>query len=317
MSSMTTPTTTMPGCSSEVIEPLIEHRGTAMGTKLHIVVTGGDALLVKQMRARLTALEACWSRFIDASEVSRLNAQPDRWHVVSPETMLLLQRAQQGWAMTDGAFDPTVLDAVEAHGYRENFGELPSLVWVDDARGSAGCAGIDLDRGTGLVRFGDGVRFDPGGIGKGLAADLVVDDAMAAGATGAMVNLGGDLACRGAGPDGDAWIVEITEPTVAPGQLAVIALENGAVATSTTRKRRWSTDDGDRHHLIDPSCGHNTAGVALATVVASEGWWAEVVAKQILVHGIDAPIDTDRAAAIVIDDTGSPHQIGPIERFLR
>ena len=36
----------------------------------------------------------------------------------------------------------------------------------------------------------------------------------------------------------------------------MIAIESGAVATSSTTVRRWRAGDGtDRHHLIDPSTG--------------------------------------------------------------
>ena len=317
MPTTTTATAEIAGTNAENVQHMIEHHGRAIGTTSHIVVTGGTPSLMDQLRARLTALEARWSRFIDTSEVSQLNVEPDRWHVVSPETMLLLERARDGWTMTHGAFDPTVLEAVKAQGYRTSFEKLGGPIPVKHTRPSAGCAGIRLDGKASVVRLGGGGSFDPGGIGKGLAADLLVDQAMEAGASGAMINLGGDLVCRGAGPNGDPWTIAIDEPAVAPDRLAIIALDNGAVATSTTKKRRWNTDAGERHHLIDPRSGENTAGVALATVVAAEGWWAEVIAKQLVVHGLAAPIDTKRAAALVVDDTGARHQIGEIERYLR
>jgi thiamine biosynthesis lipoprotein len=294
----------------------VEQHGRAMGTTFHIVLTGASEALLEQMRMRLVALEARWSRFIETSEVSALNKNPDRWHLVSPETVLLVERALCGWARTDGAFDPTVLDAVEAMGYRKSFEKLSDGVSVDATKASLGCAGIDIDRETGLIKLGTGVRFDPGGIGKGLAADLLVEEAMDSGATGAMVNLGGDLACRGVGPNHDPWVVEVAESTVSVGQVPLITLESGAVATSTTQKRRWSTNAGERHHLIDPKTGENTVGVAMATVVAAEGWWAEVVAKQLLVGGCHAPIDLKCAAALIVDDNGVRHGVGEIGRFL-
>ena len=53
------------------------------------------------------------------------------------------------------------------------------------------------DDGCTPVRLLDGVGFDPGGIGKGLAADLVATAAVDLGADGAMVSLGGDLRVAG------------------------------------------------------------------------------------------------------------------------
>ena len=51
----------------------------------------------------------------------------------------------------------------------------------------------------------------------------------------------------------------ITAPAPqAPGQW--ITLRDGGLATSSTSVRRWQTDAGEAHHLIDPSTGHPATG---------------------------------------------------------
>ena len=298
---------------------MLEHRGRAMGTTVHIVIGGGSMELLDALHARLEALESRWSRFIETSEINALNADPDRWRVVSPETALLVARAKTGWEMTGGAFDPTVLDAVVAHGYRTTYHDLRGdSIEAQPARPAVGCAEFAVHLDTCLVHLGAGAAFDPGGIGKGLAADLLVDEAIRAGASGALVNIGGDLSCRGHGPDGDRWLVGLPERPRGSNPQTTIAVTGGGIATSTTSKRRWSTIDGaDHHHLVDPRSGRNTAGINSATVVAATGWWAEVVAKQLLVEGMGAPVDTDRAAALVVDDDGGHHRIGDFGRYVR
>ena len=289
-----------------------------MGTRTHLVVTGGSADLLDELEARLQDLEQRWSRFLPTSEVSRLNASPDQWHLVSRDTVLLLARACAGWRATGGAFDPTVLEAVRASGYTTSFDELAPIAHrTEPAPQAPGCGSIDIDTDLGLVRLGAGVQFDPGGIGKGLAADLLVSEALTAGARGAMVNIGGDLACAGAPPGDGGWLVELIEPTVADDRIAVLGLVHGGVATSTTAKRRWVTDDGERHHIIEPNTGRSTAGLELVTAVAADAWYAEVVATHLLVQGLDAPVDLTKAAALAIDREGATHSIGAMDRFLR
>ena len=56
-----------------------------------------------------------------------------------------------------------------------------------------------------------GIRFDPGGIGKGLAADIVTEELIAAGAAGALVSVGGDVRVRGESPGGTAWDLAIDD----------------------------------------------------------------------------------------------------------
>ena len=69
-------------------------------------------------------------------------------------------------------------------------------------------------------------------------------------------------------------------------QLHAVGLGEGAVATSSRLRRRWSVDGQPRHHLIDPRAGHPVEGeVASVTVVAALGWQAEVLAKAAFIGG--------------------------------
>ena len=134
------------------------------------------------------------------------------------------------------------------------------------------------------MRLPFGVGFDPGGIGKGLAADLVAGELIARGAVGACVNIGGDLRVTGTPPHAGGWRIAIDDPLGgrhAPPPLAVVELAEGGVATSSRLKRRWRGRDGEaRHHLIDPLTGTTACTTVLtASVVASEAWRAEVLAK--------------------------------------
>ena len=79
---------------------------------------------------------------------------------------------------TAGAFDPTVTNQARR---RRGLREAACLV-----------RGRDDRRRSGVVQLGATTALDPGGIGKGLAADLVVAATMDAGATAAAVVLGGD-----------------------------------------------------------------------------------------------------------------------------
>lgn len=291
--------------------------GRAMGTTFHILTVGAEPAILDQCLRRLSELEQRWSRFVPDSEVSRINAEPDQFHLVTPDTVELVQRGVEAWKLTSGDFDPTVLDAMVAHGYDRSFERLDSSDRRSSARPAPGCSSIDVDPSIGLVRLGSGVGFDPGGFGKGLAADLLTDEAMAAGAAGVMVNLGGDLVCRGRAPNNDGWVVEIREPAVRPGRLASIAVESGAIATSTVAKRRWSAGSGEHHHLVDPNTGRNTEGLLLASVISSCGWFAEVTATQILVAGDLSVVEPTVAAALAIDAGGLTTTVGPMAEYLR
>jgi thiamine biosynthesis lipoprotein len=290
-----------------------------MGTDVHVVLVGAGIGALDRARAHIAALEARWSRFVDTSEVSRLNAHAGAPVVCSNDTVLHVQRALDAWRATGGRFDPTVLGAVRRAGYDASFDALPaSRGFVDgDARG-VGASDIVVDPATNLVMLPNGAGFDPGGIGKGLAADLVCEAAIAEGARGACVNIGGDLRVIGETPDGGAWAVDVLDPFDGEAR-ATVAFAAGAVATSSRTRRTWSVGGETRHHLVDPVTQAPVANdVAAVTVVAREGWRAEVLAKGAFVAGVREGLvflDEHGAAGAAFDVDGGWHESRDWHRF--
>lgn len=268
-----------------------ELHSPAMGSRADVLVVGGPLGLAQLAGDRIADLEARWSRFRPDSEVSRHNADLAAGRVPAPpsdDTRLLFERAAEGHLITGGAFDPYRLDAVCAAGYTAPLG----LHGTPTATPGAGPA----------PRTG----FDPGGIGKGLAADLVTRELIEAGADGALVSIGGDLRVIGESPDGGPWRIDVEDP-LGDAPLGVVELLDGGVATSSRLKRRWTTADGDeRHHLIDTSTGRPMEGGPIAvTVVAAHAWQAEVVAKAVFRDQLDGVLlveSLDAAALVVTPD---------------
>jgi len=282
-----------------------ELRFRAMGTDCHLVVNGGRPL-ADAARARVDELEQRWSRFIDDSDVSRLNRAAGTAVRVAPDTIGLVGRAVEAWRLSGGAFDPTVLGAVLRAGYTRPFDELGAA--PEPGQSPLGVGAADIAVEGELVRLPAGTGFDPGGIGKGLAADIVANETVAAGAEGVCVNMGGDVRVAGTAPGGGTWTVAVEHPWQAR-PLALVGLAEGAVATSTTLLRRWVSGGAPRHHLIDPWTGlPSDTDINLATVVAGEAWVAEVLAKAVLLRGSAHPFDIlggTGAAGLAVDDRGT------------
>ncbi len=280
----------------------------AMGTSARTVLPGrGAAPAAAGIRDLVADLERRWSRFLPGSELCRLNAQPGVAVPVSVETLALLTDAVAWWAITGGRFDPTVLDAVEAAGYVRPFGEGPGP--RRPARRAPGLGGVVVDGAAGTVTLPAGVRLDLGGIGKGRAVDLATE--RCGHLAGGLVDLGGDLRVWGTPPDGGAgWPIAVND--LRDGErIAVLGLAAGAVATSSTLRRRWGEGAGGQHHLIDPATGRPTDGdLVSVTVVAATATGAEVLAKAAIVAG------TVAAATALLDEHALPGllvpRIGPV-----
>lgn len=289
----------------------------AMGTQVDVIVVGpGDDRhdtaahrLADRALERLAELESRWSRFRPDSDVSRLNATPGTAVEVSADTVRLVRCSVEAWKLSAGFVDATELAAVVDAGYDRSFEQLPSDrpadVTVSRPPSLVGPADIRIDGTT--VTLPAGTGFDPGGIGKGLAADLVSGELMRAGAAGVCVNVGGDLRVRGAAPGGDGWTISLDHPHhLEP--IVLVGLTDGGVASSTTLRRRWLVGGEIRHHLIDPRTGRpSTSDITFCSAIAGTAWRAETVAKAVLLRGGSHPFDLVDAGteALVVDRHGA------------
>lgn len=281
-----------------------------MGTEAEVVVVDGDPLLAARAERRIAELEARWSRFRTGSDVSSLNRCAGSSVPVSAATITLVTHALEAARATEGRYDPSVGRSVAGHGYDRDFADVAdaavTLHPAPDVDGS--WPAIEVDPIAGTVCLPEGMCFDPGGIGKGLAADLVAVE-LGGDAAGLLINLGGDLRAVGTAPDPTAgWVVSIEDPFAAGTEAARLSIPAGAVATSSRVKRAWHTATGPAHHIIDPSTGRPAeTDVITATVIAGDAWWAEALATSLMLQGPDGLASCQGAEAMLITQDGAHH----------
>ncbi|KAA3640650.1 MAG: FAD:protein FMN transferase [Armatimonadetes bacterium] len=248
----------------------------AMGTTFEAhTATGVEAVAI---RHRVARFEQRFSRFLATSELSQINSSEGSWHAVSEPMSRVLDAAAMVKDRTGGLVDIGVGAAVVSWGYTVPFDDLPSSVALGSLVSATGWQACD-----GTVRLDGRTKLDLGGIAKGWACDEIVESGMAQ-----MVSAGGDL--RSSDPD---VIVEVVDHFNNP--IADIHVGRGALATSSTMKRRWTTDVGGANHLIDPRTMRPVKSpITQATVVAETAVEAEAGAKAVLLQGVDGLAWADR-----------------------
>jgi thiamine biosynthesis lipoprotein len=121
--------------------------------------------------------------------------------------------------------------------------------------------------------------FDPTGLVKGWATERALAVLRDAGAPGALINGGGDVAAFGSPAAGQRWRVGIRHPW-RPDALACVVETDAAVATSGCYERGA--------HLIDPWTGQPAARAASATVTGPSLTLADALATGVAVGGDEA-----------------------------
>ncbi len=259
--------------------PTVSREFDVMGTVANISVVGGTDEMAAELERTARLLESLWSRFIEDSDISRLNNAEGEPTPVNPQTVKLVTEMLAAKTLTDGDYDPTILPKLMAEGYAAsrvnptNVTTLPaSARWPVDTSTTTIVGNV--------CTLPVGMTLDPGGIGKGLAADVLAALAMERGAIGVLVEMGGDVRITGTPPDGDQWRIGIEDPFVEGRTIARVNLVDGAVATSSTLKRTWEKDGRAANHIIDVRTGSSMdSTVVTVSVIATSAAIAEVLAK--------------------------------------
>ncbi|MEZ4678449.1 MAG: FAD:protein FMN transferase [Caldilineaceae bacterium] len=283
------------------------HSFRAMGSQITLWVEA-DATSAAAAFAEAEALfatnERALSRFDTTSELCALNRQSGTWFAATPLLWDVVMQAIELAGLTDGLFDPTLLNALEAAGYTRSFVLMQAAGNPADAAAdgpsvpnspSQAWAAVALDRNRQAIKVPAGVRLDLGGIGKGYTAQQCVR--LLAQWGPALVDAGGDLVA-GAAPHGlPGWPVAVAAPSATPAgapaaaevadDLLQLWLAKATLATSGIDYRRWQHDGQWRHHLIDPRTGEPAVtDLITATVYHRSAVDAEAWAKVALLLGI-------------------------------
>jgi thiamine biosynthesis lipoprotein len=118
------------------------------------------------------------------------------------------------------------------------------------------------------------------------------------GAENYIVEIGGEIRCRGVNPKGNVWRVGIDTPeegNMSPGHnlAATVELREKALATSGNYRRFYIDAEGRKVvHTIDPESGRSTTSSLLsATVVTSDCASADALATMFMVVGKERAIE--------------------------
>jgi thiamine biosynthesis lipoprotein len=266
----------------------------------------GDAEVrsaLARAESRSREIERTFTRFAPSSELCMLNAAGGRWVDVSSDMAEVLELSLDMHAKTRGVFDPSILPDLERAGYDRTFEELHGEREPDPAAGSLERSFDELEVRGRSARLPVGVRIDLGGIVKGWAADELADQLYEMGPV--LVELGGDIALRGTPPANQDWQVAVESGS---GELlAILGIDRGAVATSSTEKIRWRMNGSWPHHLIDPMTGAPSRNdLRQVTALGERTAATEVWAKTALILGAEG------SARLVADHPGLELLLVPI-----
>jgi FAD:protein FMN transferase len=306
-----------------VVEPETIETFDCFGSTVTVIIGGGGpagtpAAAAAIVKRRMLDWHAQFSRFEPGSELSLLNADQRETVPVSPVMGRLIEAIVAAARDSGGLVDGTLVGEIEAAGYGKHFSgasvglaralELapPRAPGRPSPRGA--WRHVVVDRDAGSVTRPVGVRFDSGGIAKGMFGDILfgpLDRHQSF-----VLDCAGDLRLGGTAA------LERPVQVASPFDSSIIhtfSLSDGAVATSGIGGRSWLDADGrPAHHLLDPATGRPAyTGIVQVTAIAPTGVEAEMLTKAALLSGPSEARKWLRHGGLLVSDDANVELVEP------
>lgn len=246
--------------------------GQMLGTFLHLSAKTNQpsGMIFERMMAIDAEAKRSMSIFDENSLLSRINSgQIDS---IDEHIRFNLELAGRITAQSEGAYDVTVKPLVEAYGFAGK--KALSEVNVDSLMEFVGFDKLRIE-GNRLIKSDSRVQLDFNSIAKGYTVDLAAQELEKMGVENYIVDIGGEVRCKGVNSKGAAWRIGIETPfdgnnTTGAHIQQIISLSDCSMATSGNYRRFYIDESGRKvTHTIDPRTGRSVVSDLLsATVIA-------------------------------------------------
>lgn len=268
----------------------------AQGTTYAVTYYATDSVIsTKEVNTLFDRIDSSLSLYKSYSLINAFN-RSDSGIVADDYLREVIEHATQIHRATNGLFDATVKPLVEAWG----FGAKPSAEPPSDKKIAAmkTCTGQEKIalRGNFLFKQKPCVQLDLNGIGQGYSVDLLAKLLEARGVKNYLVEIGGELRCKGRKqPGGERWTIGIETPSENPFDnqtlKRTIQLNDGALTTSGIYRQYRKAGGKKVSHLINPVTGRPVANELLSvTVWAPDATTADGYDNAFMLMGLNASL---------------------------
>ena len=272
----------------------------AMNTLMSLRLSGPDREdALDAAIAEINRLDQLFSRTMDESDISRLNARAgDGTDVpLSPETADLLSDALRQGEETGGAFNITIAPIIDAWGFGAGGTDayrVPSEEELSGLLPLTDPSALHVDQTAHTARLDrPGMEVDLGGIAKGYAADRLTELLEGYGVSSALLSLGSStIALMGDNPSGEPWRVAVKDPQDQEEQILLLSLSDQVLSTSGAYEQQFTSAGVTYHHILDPETGYPAdTGMLSVTVVADSGALTDAWSTALFVAGPEQALE--------------------------
>lgn len=259
-------------CKQEIRNKDFTLQGLVFGTTYKITYLDAATNYQNSLDSLFLLVNTATSTYIATSDISKINSG-DSTIVVDAIFSEVFQKSKKIYKETDGFFDPTVGNLVNAYGFgpKNERNDLTDEE-VKEQMQFVGFDKVSLIDGK-IIKQDPKIYLDFNAIAKGFGIDVVARFFDEKKIENYLIEIGGEIRAKGTKKNQKPWLIRVVDPTSAEENEGFkdINLSNKSMATSGNYRKFRITADGKKYvHTINPKTGFATESNLLsASVIAS------------------------------------------------
>ncbi len=266
--------------------------GFAQGTSYHITYENSkNEDYTDPIDSILKAFDKSCSMYDSTSIISRINdndptVEADDWFID------VFKKSVEVSTLSGGALDITVGPVVRAWGFGNKPIAKHDKAYIDSLLHYVGMDKVRLE-GRKIIKKYPEVSLDVNAVAQGYSVDVISKFFEDKGIKNYLVEIGGEVRCKGTNAKDKLWHVGIDKPSdesIAPGdQLQAIIELNNKSLTTAGNYRKFFVENGVKYgHTIDPKTGFPAKNTLLsATVISDDAVTADAWDTAFMVLGLE------------------------------
>ncbi|MDB2556057.1 FAD:protein FMN transferase [Flavobacteriaceae bacterium] len=262
---------TLISCKNEINTP-IELQGFVFGTSYNIIYYDVGISFEEEIIQLFEDVNNSISTYIPTSDISRIN-NGDVGVIVDTYFKEVFYKSEQIFKETNGYFDPTVGNLVNAWGFgpEKPLNNLDSSS-VKDLMKFVGFDKVKIENNQVNKKYSE-TYFDFNSIGKGYGLDIIARFLESKKVANYLIEIGGEVRVKGTKPEGKIWTVQLENPNTDGTRSAYtyLQLTNSSMASSGNYRKFRMAPTGEKYvHTINPKTGFALESNLLAATVIAE-----------------------------------------------
>lgn len=218
------------------------------------------------------------------SDVYALNSDINKMLSADDDLLAILETADKIHSLTDGVFDYSLGALTELWNVNGG-GPVPDIADINEAMRHTGTDKFSVS-GKSVTKLDPAAKLDFGGIGKGIAAQRLLEYLSTTDIEYGIVSLGGNIGVYGEKPEYGNYKIGLNDPDDPEKIACYFYLTSGFVSVSGNNEHYFEENGVRYHGIIDPRTGYPAdSGLDSVAVHTANGALSDALSTALFILG--------------------------------